>query len=242
MLRVWHVLLFVLALAAFGVAMAPASLAPQRPGVFTYGQASGSIWNGRFEDVQILGANAESAQWRLQPGALLSGEIAAVGSLSGGSLQGEVQMRRGLGGRRALSAETLRIEGLPGPGGARLAGLGLARDLDIAFANGRCVRAAGSVEGDWLARNEALFGVRGPTLRGEAQCVGDDAQIPLRGSEGGLDVDITVVLRADGGGEWRAQVRSAMAEAGIALQAAGFAPAPDGDGYVMNRTLQWLPL
>jgi hypothetical protein len=239
-MKPWHIVLFVLALAIFAAVLAPVGvLAPQKPGAWTYASAQGNAWGAKFTDAKVGPLKAGDVEWRLNPGALLTGSAGGDARFSGGQIKGDAAVRFGLGGARAINSKSLSVEGIPWRGGA-LAGIILLRDLDIAFANGRCARARGTAESDILTRNASSLGWAGPALAGEARCTGRDAVVAMIDNTG--DVEARLTMRPDGGATWRLGVRSASGERAALLAANGFAPDHTGaPGMEMTGEMRWAP-
>lgn len=241
-LRFWHVIVFLLALAIFAIARAPAGVfAPQRPGVFTYDRAEGTIWRAHFVGAQFGAYEAGAVDWRLSFVDLLQGKAVADLDFAGGAFRGSVRLLGNWRGDRRIVAEDVTIEGAPLGQTALLAGTTHIRGLDLFFADGRCATALGNVESDVLARNAELFRWRGPNVAGAASCVGEEAVIVLEGGETTDFVHTRLALRANGEGEWRAEARTSRPEVVAALAASGFQR--DAETGVMSaaQEMRWLP-
>lgn len=237
-LKAWHFLVFVLALVAFGAALAPAEvIAPRRDG-FTYQRATGSIWNAHLEGVRAGPYAVERVSWRLQPLALLTGSLAAPVLFDGGDIQGDVAVRVGLFGKR-LRSPLLTVNGLPF-GAVLLPGRTTATDLDIAFSGARCSHASGRLDSDALAQAGDQLGFVGPPLTGAAGCDGEDAVLRLTGEgQNGELIDALLRLRGDGRGAWRVGVVGGGAETEQALTAAGFQRDEATGGFASGGELTW---
>ncbi|MEZ5995729.1 MAG: type II secretion system protein N [Hyphomonadaceae bacterium] len=239
-MRLWHILVFLVALVVFGAARAPATLvARQVPGVFTYERIGGTAWAGRVEGVHVGPFQSDALNWRLSALDLLGGRAAVSAGISGGDLDGEGRAAAALGGRRSLRIPRLRIAG-GRIGAAALSGATEVSGLDIAFASGACAHAEGQINSDVLAQSGRALNFNGPTLTGAAACDGDDALVRMTGenSDAAL-VDMTLRLQPDGGGTWRIAVAGAGADAQSALAAAGFQASPNSGQMVMSGDFRW---
>lgn len=240
--KLWHILVFVVALVAFSIARAPASLlAPQREDEFTYQRALGTIWSGRLEGVRFGALNGGNLTWRLPFGGLLQGKIEAPVSLADGDVVGEGRYLANVFGDRRLVVSNLRVSGLP-LGDVVLPGETTITGFDVFFDGGACVRAEGQVNSDVLVRAGETLGFEGPPLAGVASCEGEDAVVALTGENGSGDAVLAVVrLKGDGQGLWRLSVRSDKPEAQIALAAAGFVVEPGAGEANFSEDMTWLP-
>ena len=78
MQRVAIIVLAVLVFAAVLIAHLPAAwVLPALRAELTCGNVSGSIWHGECDDARIRGVRLDQLAWRLHPGELLHGELAA---------------------------------------------------------------------------------------------------------------------------------------------------------------------
>jgi hypothetical protein len=201
--RLWHGLAFLLLLAVFAVATAPAALlAPARADGFSYARASGSIWEARFEEARFGGASLGTAAWRAAPEALLSGQARGHVRLTGGAISGDGVVSLGLDGGLRLEAPTLAWRPMGLVPGAAESGAATAQGVDIVFQGGACQRAAGEVQADIAAGAPAAIGLAAPQLFGRFVCDGPAAQLRLTGEQDGMQVEAIVRLLADGVGDW----------------------------------------
>lgn len=240
--KLWHALVFVVALVAFSIARAPASLlAPQRENEFTYERALGTIWSGRLEGVRFGALNGGALTWRLPLGGLFQGKIDAPVSLADGDVVGEGRYLVNMSGDRRLIVTNLRVAGLP-LGDVVLPGETTVTGFDVFFDAGACARAEGQVNSDVLVRAGQTLGFEGPPLSGPVSCEGEDAVVALTGENASGDAVLAVVrLKGDGQGVWRLSVRSDKPEAQIALAAAGFTVEPEAGEANFSEEITWLP-
>lgn len=233
---------FIVALAAFGVARAPAAaFAPQREGQFTYARAQGTIWQARFEQVQLGPYSVDELNWRLSFWGLVQGKAVADVLFSGGDIEGDVQLLANWGGDRRIVAPRISIEGAPIGAGLNLEGTTSGQGVDIFFDAGRCAAAAGAVQSDILARNEAALRWRGPPMSGAASCEGEDAIIAMAGSGTTESVRVLVRLHGDGRAQWRAAMAGAKPEMMAVLAAAGFSADPQSGVQAAGGEMRWTP-
>ncbi|MGE0597330.1 MAG: type II secretion system protein N [Hyphomonadaceae bacterium] len=242
--RLWHIVVFVIALAAFAAARAPiGAFVKERPGLFTYGSASGTVWSGRFTDVALGPYQARTMTWRLSLLELVQSRMYADITFDEGTIRGAVRLLGNLRGDRRLITHDLVVQGVPlGDSGIMLPGDTTLRGVDILFEEGRCTQAAASVHSDVLQRSSESLSWRGPILRGDARCEGDAALVDLAGvTRQDERVAALLDLRPDGSGGWRAMVRTEDPQGRAALAAAGFQVDAAEGGLVRTGELRWFP-
>jgi hypothetical protein len=172
---------------------------------------------------------------------LVQGKAVADVLFSGGDIDGDLQLLANWGGDRRIVAPRLSIAGASVGQGLNLDGTTSAQGIDIFFDAGRCAAAAGNVQSDILARNEAALRWRGPPMSGVATCEGEDAIIVMNGSGVSESVRALVRLRGDGGAEWRAEVSGARPEVTAVLAAAGFSAGPQSGAQAAGGEMRWTP-
>ncbi len=240
--RLWHAVVFVVALVVFAAARAPAAFfAPQRPGAFTYDGVQGTIWNAQFNNVLLAGYPVRVVSWRLSLADLLQGKLAADVSLVDGAIQGDVRLLANWRGDRRILAPRLDIEGASLSPGLTLAGATQVRDLDIVFLNGKCSEASGALNSDVLTSNAQVLGWAGPPLTGAAGCRGDDGIVALVGERDGESARAEIAFRGNGDAEWRVDVATATQTVEAALIGAGFARDPGQAALAAKGTMRWAP-
>jgi len=241
-IRIWHIVVFVLALAVFAVARAPAAFfVPQRPGQLTYASAQGTVWDAELRGVEIGQYSVGAATWTLSPLDLVQGKAIIPVTLSDGDLEGGLMLLGNWHGHRRIGIENLTVNGL-NLRGVYLPGQTQFFGLDVLFEDDACVRASGRVTTDVFERAGQAIGWAGPSLAGTASCDGDNARILLSGANPqGERVNARVLLRPDGAASWRVTVQTERSETVAALNAAGFSRgAADGLlGY--GEDTRWLP-
>lgn len=236
-MRIWHVLVFAVALAGFALAFAPAAffVAPREG--FTYTRISGAIWDGRIDGARLGGYGVREMAWRISPLDLIQGRVIAPLRLRG-ELEGEAVLLANMRDRR-LQAPNLRITGLR-TARLHLDGETHVQGLDVFFEDGVCALAQGTVSSNVLALAVGMLGFQGPELSGVARCDGDDALLSMAGAaRTGEQVSFDLRVRGDGAGEWRLAVQGANAEAAAALASVGFQT--QSGALVMSERLTWLP-
>lgn len=237
-MRIWHFLVFAVALGGFALAFAPAAffVAPREG--FSYARISGAIWDARIEGARLGGYGVEEIAWRISPFDLVQGRVIAPLRLRG-DLEGEAVVLANMTDAR-LQIPNMRVTGL------RMARLHLdgetqVQGLDLFFEKGACALAQGTVSSNVLARAGRMLGFQAPELSGAARCEGRDALLAMAGAATtGEQVSFDLRLRGDGSGEWRLAVHGANAETAAALAGAGFQP--QSDVLVMSERLTWLPI
>jgi hypothetical protein len=241
-IRLWHILVFVVALAVFAVARAPAAFfLPQRPGQLTYAGATGTIWRGELQTVQLGHYHAQTASWRLSPLDLVQGKAIVPVSFGDGDIEGRMTLLANWDGDRRIAIQHMQLTGLTLRNMA-LAGETRINGLDILFEDGACVRAQGRVESDVLARAGQTLGWPGPSIVGAASCDGENARILLSGAnDRGERVNARIVLQPNGAAVWRVSVQTEQPETIAALGAAGFTRGV-ADGLLgYGEETRWLP-
>jgi hypothetical protein len=240
-IRIWHVIVFVVALVIFAVLMAPAAFfVRQHPGAFTYARVHGSIWNARLEEVQLGPYHAETARWRIAVLDVIQGKVRAPIDFEQGTIQGRVMLLANFSNDRRIFIPTLQLEGVDmGPRGAWPGEVRIS-NLDIFFEDGVCAAAQGAVYSDVFVRAGETLGWAGPPLNGVAACEGNDAVITVNGrNSAGEQVVGRMLLRGDGSGAWRVAVQGAQPETAAALIGAGL---EQGDGEIgYGEDMRWLP-
>jgi hypothetical protein len=218
-----------------------AGFAAQRAPGLSYVGASGSIWNGRLQQVVLNGQEIGDIAVRLQPAKLFSGQAAAHLSLIRSDLAGETEISYGLGSQRVevrdlnLSGNTSALAILP----FQVRALDGQFTMDVSEAmlvNGACEAAAGSVASDVLTRGGPTWGWTGPPLTGVVRCEDGVFTMEAAGhADEGEQVTAEIALSPGLTGTLKAQVLSAQPAAAEALRRAGFTQT--GSAYVLETSL-----
>ncbi|HRO02501.1 MAG TPA: type II secretion system protein N [Terricaulis sp.] len=238
-MRIWHFLVFAVALAAFALAFAPAAVFVAPREGFSYTRASGAIWNARIEGARLGGYSVDELAWRISPLDLVQGRVIAPLRLRG-QIEGDAVLLANLRDRR-LQVPNLRVSGFHAQG-LLLDGETQVRGLDIFFENGVCAHAEGAIASDVLARAGRMLGFQAPELSGEARCDAGDALVALAGvAATGEQVSFDLRLQGNGAGEWRMLVHGANPEASLALAAAGFQAQAQSGVLTKGERLRWWP-
>ncbi len=241
-LRIWHIIVFAVALIAFGVARAPASLlAREARGAFTYARAEGTIWDGRLEGVRLAGLDAGALVWKVRLADLVQGKFVASFGADGAQVKGQGLYLANYHGHRRIVVETATITGAPLAPGLALAGETSISGLDIFFGDKGCEAARGALRSDVLEKNSTVLRWTGPQLSGAATCEGEDARVALEGAQNNEIVSIVALLRPNGDGQWSATARTDSEEARLGLAAAGLSLDPATGAVAMTREFRWAP-
>ena len=194
-----------------------AALAFTRAGAMGLSAAavSGSIWNGRLDDMRLKGIRFGAVAARLDPVSLL----AATRRLRLDSREGHavLALGRAQGVEGADAVIDIALLGLPVAGVVRL------QDATVLFERGRCSVAKGR-----LIADIAQGAWKGPALQGELGCDGAIAVARLSGGNAGGEAEVT--LSVDAAARYRLQTRVTGGDAGLrlALTIAGFTESESG--------------
>ena len=230
-----HLLLaFALSGAMSLVAFAPLGLAARIgpwPDDLSVRQVEGTLWTGRLTGVRWQGQMFDTVDAALHPLSWTWGiprlALRADGldiALSGGRVQG-------------LHRADGPVEFAPSASWSGLALTAQADGLQVLFADGRCLRAGGTLQVQ--AQGAAIPGDT-VQLAGPARCDGEEAHIdlaPTQPTPGQPEVRADVRLSADGG--YRASVRVVSQDPQViaALALAEFQPGPGGASRVVEGRL-----
>ncbi|MBZ4039757.1 type II secretion system protein N [Novilysobacter selenitireducens] len=231
----FHLLLaFALSVAVSLVAFAPLGLAARIgpwPDGLNVRQVEGPLWGGQLTGVRWKGQAFDSVDaalhplswtWGIPRLALQAGGLEVA--LSGGRVQG-------------LHSADGPIELAPSSTWSGLALTAQADGLQVLFADGRCLRAGGTLQVQ--AEGAAIPGDT-VQLAGPARCDGEEARIdlsPTQPTPGQPEVRADVRLSADG--RYRAAVRVVSQDPQViaALALAEFQPGPGGASRVVEGRL-----
>lgn len=197
-------------------------------------EIQGTIWGGVLQAGYLGRLSLGDAKVALDVPALLSGQMgfhfAAAGALQG---TGTVLLGRD---RRELRAESLGFSVQALSATLPLEGDMLISDIDVAFRDGICRAAQGSV----VVRQVRLARVPLESdleLRGALGCAGNDVIARLVGRSGSIAIRSIIRIGADGAYHMENRILG-LGEAGDALAAeAGFAPEADGYARVDRGNL-----
>jgi hypothetical protein len=241
-IRWWHIAVFLLALIAFGIALAPASLLAPRQGDLSYQRAEGTIWAGRLHGVQIGPYAVDQANWTLSFFDVVQGKAIVPVVFEGGDIEGRVVLLGNVQGDRRFAAQNLRVQGMRVGDGLLLPGLTSFYDVDVLFEGGACVRAQGRIVSDVFRQAGSTIGWAGPDVEGRPRCEGDDAEVLLTGvNELGERVNLRIMLAGDGAAAWRVSILTQRQETIAALNAAGFERGAADGALGYGEDTRWLP-
>lgn len=225
------VVLAALALAGGAVAFLPMSMAAdmaakQLPD-FRFGEASGSVWDGKLTNVSYGQQTIGDLSVKTDLMALFGGKAAGVVGMTREGLAGQAGISYGIGGGGLdltdlkLAGDTAMVPGMP-PSIARTDGKFTLDVKDVKFANSLCESASGEVWTDALTKVN-YKGWVGPELRGPVTCAGGKLQVQASGTAAtGEQVLATMNIGQHLDMEMTAEVESAGPGAIEALTSIGF--------------------
>jgi|688.fasta_scaffold285821_3 hypothetical protein len=187
----------------------------------------GTIWGGVLQAGYLGHLSLGDAKVALDIPALLSGQMRFRFSAAG-KLQGAGTALLGRD-RREIRADSLRVPVQALSPSLPLEGEMLLSDIDVAFRDGTCRAAQGSVvvKHVRLARGSIPLS-SDLELRGALGCAGNDVIARLVGRSGSIAIRSTIRIGADGAYRMENRILG-LGEAGDAMAAAaGFAPEADG--------------
>jgi hypothetical protein len=239
-MRLWHLIIFVVLLAVFAAGLTPVSvLAPSRPGSFSYERAEGSAFDARFAGARLGGLDLGLATWRLDPGALMRGELGGRVNLQGGVAAGAADIALGFNNAARIASDALVFAPLWGAQGE--AGIGRAdmQGLAVAFAGDACLDARGDATATLSSGPVASMPLI--ALAGRVACVGNDAQLRMTGERDGTNVEILITAQADGAGAWRITIRAEDPAMQAALAALGLTRGESSWNVSRMGGFRWRP-
>lgn len=184
------IVLAALALAGGAVAFLPMSMAAdmaakQMPD-FRFGEASGSVWDGKLTNVSYGQQTIGDLSVKTDLMALFGGKAAGAVGMTREGLAGQAGISYGIGGGGLdltdlkLAGDTAMVPGMP-PSIARTDGKFTLDVKDVKFANSLCESASGEVWTDALTKVN-YKGWVGPELRGPVTCAGGKLQVQASGT------------------------------------------------------------
>lgn len=194
---------------------------------FSARRVSGSIWNGRLDELAYSGAPLGDAQVGLQALPVLAGMRRLNVELLDGPATGRAVLVTG-GDSAGFTDADGRLQAAMLPLPVPLAGEIVLEDAAVLFEDGACRHAQGRVTTDVLRRSAARLQWSGPELSGELACQGAAVVAPLTGQDGATRVDATV--RFEGDGRYRLATRVLTPDVGLGavLLLGGFQRGPEG--------------
>lgn len=240
-IRIWHIVVFVAALAVSAVALAPAQLLFKgSEGVLTFQRAEGTIWRSTLRHVDLGGLDGGDAIVSVSPLGLLQGALVSQIDFAGPDLSGQVRLHASMNGDRRIEAPFLTISGMRAQGFGRVPGTTRLSGVDISFKQQACVDARGQIDSDVLVRVAEQTGGEAPILTGNAVCAGQFGRLMLQGDAAGDSAAALLDLGGDGTGNWNVTYRTSKPQLAATLLAAGFVPDEQG-GFNSKGTMTWLP-
>lgn len=241
-LRIWHIVLFVIALAVSAVALAPAQLLFRgSEGVLTFQRAEGTIWRAALHEVDLGGLDGGNATVAVSLFDLLQGAVVSDIDFAGADLSGHVRLNAGFNGDRRIEAPALTISGMRAQGFGRVPGTTRMTGLDITFRQQACVAAQGQIDSDVLVKVAEQTGGEAPLLAGKASCAGPVARLLLQGDAAGDSAAALLDLAGNGTGSWSVTYRTSHPQLAATLIAAGFAPDERAGAFNSKGEMTWLP-
>ena len=195
-------------------------------------QYSGTVWNGRVNGLDYLGA----VNFKLNPKAIITGGIplsfstqSPAMTLSGQASQKQLKDIRFNGILAKLPTRDGRLKELAGQVEIRVS--------DLKIQDGGCASATGQSSTDFLTANQSRWQWRGPKLAGPISCEGGDLIAALSGQENGQIIHADLRLSKDGSYAANITVQTNQAEAGAVLPLYGFEAI--GREYKLTEQGQW---
>lgn len=238
------VVLAVVVVVVGGVTFLPMSMAAdmaakQLPD-FKFGEASGSVWDGKLTKVSYGAQSIGDLSVKTDIIALFGGKAAGTLGLAREGFTGSAAVAYGVGDGRLdmknlkLAGDTSRVPGMP-PSIARTDGKFTLEIKDVKFANSLCQTASGEVWTDALTKVN-YKGWVGPELRGPVTCSDGKLQVQASGkAASGEDVLASMNISQHLDMELTAIVSNAGPSAVEALTSIGFTP--DGDKLVLRQAM-----
>lgn len=191
------VLLFGATALVTGLASLPLAMVAGLAGVAPQaGRISGSVWNGRIEDIVVAGRDVGDARLSLELLPLLTGVATADVTINGGPLTGRGKVT--LRGRRVSVSDAQLIGDLGGLNVRDLFGAPMQGTLDVRAASltlsdGACEAGTVDVSTDTLIAALTPYGGTGFVLQGSGTCADGVLNLPLSGE--GPDGRVAAILR-----------------------------------------------
>ena len=227
------------AVAFFPMSMA-ADMAVRQAPDFRFGEASGSVWDGKLTNVSYGQQTIGDLSVKTDLMALFGGKAAGTVGMTRDGLTGQAGISYAIGNGGVgltdlkLAGDTAMVPGMP-PSIARTDGKFTLNAKDVKFANGLCETASGEVWTDALTKVN-YKGWVGPELRGPVTCAGGKLQVEASGTAAtGEDVLATMSIGQHLEMELTATVSNAGQGAIEALTSIGFSL--EGNKLVLRQQL-----
>lgn len=223
----------------FPMSMAADMAAKQLPD-FRFGEASGSVWDGRLTKVSYGAQSIGDLSVKTDLFALFGGKAAGTLGLVREGLSGKAGIAYGLGGDGLdlkdleVAGDTASVPGMPASI-MRADGKFTLNIKDVKFAGGLCESASGEVWTDALTKLD-YKGWVGPELRGPVTCEGGKLHVQASGKAAtGEEVVASLNIGQRLDMEMTAVVDYAGVGATDALTSLGFVP--EGHTLVLRHAL-----
>lgn len=241
-IRIWHIVIFAIALAASAIALAPAQLLFRgSEGVLTFHRAEGTIWHATLRQVDLSGLDGGDATVTVSLFDLMQGSVVSDIAFNGPDLSGQVRLHMSLNGDRRLESPALVISGMRARGVGRVPGSTRVTGLDVTFRQQACAAAQGQIDSDVLVKVAEQTGGVAPLLTGNATCVGQVGRLTLQGDAGGDSASALLDLGGNGTGSWSVTYRTSKPQLAASLIAAGFTPDEQAAAFNSKGDMTWLP-
>lgn len=223
----------------FPMSMAADMAAKQVPD-FRFGEASGSVWDGKLTNVSYGAQTIGDLAVKTELLSLFSGKAAGTLGLAREGFAGQAGISYGLGDGGLdltdlkISGDTANVPGMP-PSIARADGKFTLDVKGVKFSKGLCETASGEVWTDALTKVN-YKGWVGPELRGPVTCQGGKLQVQASGKAAtGEDVVASMNIGQHLDMEMTATVANAGKGATEALTSLGFVV--EGNTLVLRQAM-----
>lgn len=241
-IRIWHIVLFVIALIISAIALAPAQLLFRgSEGVLIFQRAEGTIWHATLRSVDLGGLDGGDTSVRVSALGLLQGSVVIDVEFAGRDLSGAVRVSSGFNGNRRVQTPSLSVSGIRAQGFGRTPGVTRLTNIDLSFTQQACAAATGEVASDVLVKIAEQTGGQAPPLTGSITCAGQFARLVLQGDAGGDSASALLDLAGSGTGTWSVTYRTSQPQLAATLIAAGFMPEGQGGAFNSKGEVTWLP-
>lgn len=242
MIRIWHVIVFGVAVAIAAAAYAPAHFFfRSSPDGLAFDEATGPVWDATLTNARIGRLGAGDVRVRLSPFDVLLGRLSADLDFGGANITGKARLELGVGGERRLIVPNMRIVDFPIEEGLALTGETTISNLDLTLEDQACRTAQGVLESNALVSSADLLGVNGPNLSGVAACSGAFGRLTLSGERDGDGAELVLDLSGNGAAQWSLVYRASRPEVAARLALLGAEPQAETGAFGKRGAARWLP-